>query len=77
MHTRIKEEFIFLTKEIAQTKNRDSKKIRNLTEELLFDVIKYVHSTAKCLCGINMSKELELIIRNTHEKEPIDQDYSR
>ena len=74
MHTRIEGKLIFLTKKMARIKKRDSKQIFDLTEELLFDVIKYVHSTAKYLCGINLNKGLELIIRNTYEKEPIDQD---
>ena len=74
-YSRIEAYFIILTKEMAQTKKQESKEIRDLTLELLFDVIKYVHSTAKYLCRINLSKELELIIKN--KKERNDQDYSR
>ena len=62
---------------MAKIEKRDSKQIRDLTEMLFFNVIEYVHSTAKYLCGINLSRKLELIIRKTHEKEPINQDYFR
>ena len=75
MYTRIEALLITFTQANAKIEKQDSKQIRVLTEEFLFDLMKEVYGTARDSFGVNLSKGLQLVIRNTVEKELINHDY--
>ena len=73
MYTRIEALLITFTQAKAKIEKQDS--IRELTEEFIFDLLKEVYSTARDSFGVNLSRGLRLIVRNTLEEKRIDGNY--